>query len=56
MLIPYEQFFIQSLYQEGKLVPEQYPVEQNPLLQLAIDPSHTPFGETSQATYFTPNT
>jgi hypothetical protein len=42
MLIPYEQFFIQSLYQEGKLIPEQYPSEQNPLLQLAIDPSYTP--------------
>jgi len=25
MLIPYEQFHIQSLHQAGKLIPEQYP-------------------------------
>jgi hypothetical protein len=47
MLIPYEQFFIQSLDQEGQLIPEQYPGEQNLLLQLATDPSYTPWGETS---------
>jgi hypothetical protein len=42
MLIPYEQFYIQSLHQAGKLIPEQYPGELNPLFQLAIPPSlHT---------------
>ena len=41
MLIPYEQLFIQSLHQEGKLIAEQYPGEQNPLFQLVIDPSYT---------------
>jgi hypothetical protein len=39
VLIPYEQVFIQSLYQEDKFIPEQYPGEQNSLLQLATDPS-----------------
>lgn len=56
VLIPYEQFFIQSLYQEDKLIPKQYPSEQNPLLQLATDPSYTPRGETSRTTSFTLNT
>ena len=54
-LIPYEQLFIQSLYQEGKLIPEQYPGEQNLLFRLATDPSHT-LDETSRATSFTLNT
>jgi hypothetical protein len=56
MLIPYEQFFMQSLHQEGHLNLEQYPGEQNLLLQLAADPSYTPQGGTSQATSLTPNT
>jgi len=56
MLIPYEQFFIQSLHQEGQLIPKQYPGEQNLLLQLAADPSYTPQGETSRATSLTLNT
>jgi len=30
-----------SLHQEGKLIPEQYPGELNPLFQMAIHPSHT---------------
>ena len=55
-LIPYEQFFIESLFQEGQLIPEQYPGEQNMILQLAADPSYTPQGETSRATSLTPNT
>jgi len=38
MPIPYEQFFIPSLHQEGQLIPEQYPGEQNLLIQLAADP------------------
>jgi hypothetical protein len=27
MLTPYEQYFIQSLHQEGQLIPKQYPGE-----------------------------
>jgi len=38
MLIPYEQYYIQTLHQEGKLIPEQYPGELNPLFQTAINP------------------
>ena len=41
MLIPYEQYYIQTLHQEGKLLPEQYPGELNPLIQTAINP-HRP--------------
>ena len=40
-LIWNEQFFIHSLHKEGKLISEQNPVEPNPILQLAIDPSQT---------------
>jgi hypothetical protein len=47
MLIPYEQFFIQSLHQKGKLIAEQYPGEPNPLFQLVTDPSYTTHDETS---------
>jgi hypothetical protein len=36
-LIPYEQLFIQSHHQQGKLTAEQNPDEHNPFLQLAID-------------------
>jgi len=43
MLIPYEQFHIQSLHQAGKLIPEQSPGQPNPLFQLAFDhPPYTP--------------
>ena len=56
MLTPYEQYFIQSLHQEGQLIPEQHPGEKNLLLQLAIDPSYTSLEETSQATSFIPYT
>jgi len=38
MLIPYKQYYIQTLPQEGKLIPEQYPGELNPLFQTAITP------------------
>ena len=38
VLIPYEQFYIQSLHQAGKLITEQYPGELNPLFKLAIHP------------------
>jgi len=52
LLTPYEQYFIQTLHQKGQLIPEQPPGEKNLLLQLAIDPTHTPLEETSQATSF----
>ena len=42
LLTPYEHFFIQSLHKTGRLISEQNPSEPNPLLQLAINPSHPP--------------
>jgi len=42
LLTPYEQFFIQSFHKSGRLISEQNPGEPNPLLQLAINPSHPP--------------
>jgi hypothetical protein len=42
LLTPYEHFFIQSLYKAGRLISEQNPGEPNPLLQMAINPSHPP--------------
>jgi hypothetical protein len=56
MLIPYEQFFIQSHYQEGKLIAEQYAGEQNPLFPLVIDPSYTLHDEISGSVSPVPNT
>jgi len=41
MLTPYEQFFIKSTYQQGKIIMEQAPGEQNPLFQLIIDRAYT---------------
>jgi len=43
LLIPYEQYYIQTHYQEGKLIPEQSPGEINPLYQTAINtqPPHS---------------
>jgi hypothetical protein len=43
MLLPYEQYHIQSLHQVGKLIPEQCPGELNPPFQLAFNsqPPHT---------------
>ena len=41
MLIPYEQYHIQILNQEGKLIPEKYTGELNPIFQTAINP-YTP--------------
>jgi hypothetical protein len=38
MLTPYEQFYIQALHPEGKLIPEQCPGDPNPLFELAIHP------------------
>ena len=34
----YEQYYIQSLHHEGKLIPEQSPGETNPLFQMTINP------------------
>jgi hypothetical protein len=52
LLTPYEQYFIQTLYQKGQLIPEQPPGGMNPLVQLAIDPTYTPLTETSQTASF----
>ena len=37
LLIPYEQYYIQTLYREGKLIPQQRLGEKR-LLQMAINP------------------
>ena len=50
LLTPYEQYFIQTLHQEGQLIPEQFAGEKYRLLQFAIDPAYTPLEETSQVT------
>jgi len=47
MLTPYEQFYIQTLHREGKLIPEQCPGDPNPLFELAIHPSHAPHDRVS---------
>jgi len=49
LLTPYEQYFIQTLHQEGQLIPEQFAGGKTPLLHLAIDPAYTPLEETNQA-------
>jgi len=38
VLLPYEQYYIQSLHQVGKLIPEQSPGETNHLFQTVINP------------------
>jgi len=42
LLTPYEQIFIQALHKSDRLSSEQNPGEPNPLLQMAINPSHPP--------------
>jgi len=42
LLTPYKQFFIQALHKSGRLISKQNPGEPNPLLQMAINPSHPP--------------
>ena len=37
-VIPYEQYYIQTLYREGKLIPKQSPGEINHLFQTVINP------------------
>ena len=38
IILPYEQYYIQSLHQVGKLIPEQSSGETNPLFQTVINP------------------
>jgi len=38
LLLPYKQYYIQSLHHEGKIILEQSPGETNPLFQTAINP------------------
>ena len=52
MLNPYEQFYIQTLHREGKLIPEQYQGDPNPLFELAI---HTPHDRVSRTFSLTPD-
>jgi hypothetical protein len=40
MLSPCEQFYIQTLHRERKLIPEQCPGDSNPLFELAIHNTH----------------
>jgi hypothetical protein len=42
LLTPYEQFFIQEFHRYERLVSERNPGEHNPLLQMVINPAHTP--------------
>ena len=42
LLTPHKLFFIQFFHKEEKLISEQTPGEHNPLIPLAIDPSHEP--------------
>jgi len=42
VLTPYEHFFIQSYHKARRLISEQNPGKPNPLLQMAINPSHPP--------------
>ena len=47
LLIPYEHYYIQTLYREGKLIPELNPGETNQRFQTAINPQppHTTWTE-----------
>jgi len=50
LLLPYEQYYIQSFHHEGKLIPEQSPGETNPQFQTALTPNpHIPHEQTSSA-------
>ena len=37
-LTPYEQYFIQTLHQEGQLIPEQFAGEKTPFFSLPLTP------------------
>ena len=55
MLTPYEQFYIQTLHREGKLIPEQCPGDQNPLFELAIRPTHALHNRVSRTILLNPD-
>ena len=38
LLLPYEQYHIQALHHNRKLIPEQSPGDTNPLFQMVINP------------------
>jgi len=38
LLLPYEQYHIQALHNNSKLIPEQSPGDTNPLFQAVINP------------------
>jgi len=56
MLTPYEQFYIQTLHSEGKLIPEQYQGDPSPFFELAVHPSHTPHDRVSRTISLIPDT
>jgi hypothetical protein len=39
LLLPYEQLYIHSHHQKGRLIPEQHHSDPKPILQLAYDPT-----------------
>ena len=50
LLLPYEQYYIQSLHHEGKLIPEQNPGEKNTYSKRSLIPNpHIPLEQTSSA-------
>jgi len=55
MLIPYKQFYIQTLHKEGKLIPEQCPGDPNPLFEMAIHPTHPTHDRASCTTSLSPD-
>ena len=48
LLLPCEQHYIQTLHNEGTLIPEQNPKETNPLFQTAINPQPPHSTQTKQ--------
>jgi len=55
VLNPYEQFYIQTLQREGKLIPEQCQGYPNPLFELTIHPTHTPHDRVSRTVSLMPD-
>jgi len=50
LILPYVQYYIQSLHQEDKLIPEQSPGETNPLSKWSLIPNpHIPHEQASSA-------
>jgi hypothetical protein len=54
LLTPYEQYFIQTLYQKGQLIPKQSPGEENPLVHLPYTIPTYHFTEESEKANFIP--